>query len=140
MYGLEWPSGHAIVEGVLSSDAHTVTRRLGSATGERLTAGLKVALDSSVYAGNPQQAVGLPFANVLGPDELGPMPARLIPARVIPARTQTWAIVVHGINGNREDNLRIAPTLHRAGLPTLVITYREDVGARRAPMACTTWD
>jgi alpha-beta hydrolase superfamily lysophospholipase len=138
VYGLDWHTGHAIVEGVISSNAQTVTRRLRSVRG-RLTAGTRVTLDSATYAGNPSQALGLPFVNVGVPDELGSMPAWLIPAR-----THTWAIIVHGINGNREDNLRIAPTLHRAGLPVLLITYRGDVGAPRSPdglhhMGLTEW-
>ncbi len=138
IYGLEWRGGHAIVEGVVGSDAHTVTRTLRAVTGN-LGVGTKVALESAVYAGNPQQALGMRFANVSVPDELGPMPAWLVPGR-----TQTWALLVHGINGNRDNNLRIVPTLHRAGLPTMLITYREDVGAPRSPdgfhhMGLTEW-
>ncbi|HEY7892007.1 MAG TPA: alpha/beta fold hydrolase [Solirubrobacteraceae bacterium] len=147
VYGLDWPeghygvdrhSGHAILEGVVSSSSHTVTRRLKLVRG-RLAAGMKVALDANVYEGNPTEAVGLPFTSVKVPDELGPMPAWLIPGRM-----HTWAIVVHGLNGGHEDGLRIAPTLHRTGLPTLLITYRGDIGAPRSPdglhhMGLTEW-
>jgi alpha-beta hydrolase superfamily lysophospholipase len=138
VYGLEWPSGRAIVEGVLSSDADTVTRKLTTLQGH-LTSGTKVYFDNSVYKGDPQQALGLPFADVKVPDELGPMPAWLIPGR-----SHTWAIFVHGINASREDGLRIVPTLHAAGLPSLLITYREDVGAPPSPdghhhMGQTEW-
>jgi alpha-beta hydrolase superfamily lysophospholipase len=138
VYGLDWSGGHAILEGVVGADKRTVTRRLSSVRG-RLAPGTKVALDSNPYEGNPRQALGLPFLNVSIPDELGPMPAWLIPGR-----THTWTIVVHGINGDREDNLRIAPTLHNAGSPTLLIAYREDVGAPASPdghhhMGLTEW-
>jgi pimeloyl-ACP methyl ester carboxylesterase len=138
IYGLEWQGGHAIVEGVVGSDVHTVTRTLRVVTGN-LAVGTKVAFDSAVYQGNPRQALGMPFANVAVPDELGPMPAWLIPGR-----THTWALVVHGINGDREDNLRIVPTLRRAGLATMLITYREDIGAPRSAdgfhhMGLTEW-
>jgi alpha-beta hydrolase superfamily lysophospholipase len=138
VYGLDWHEGHAIVEGVVRSDAHTMTRRLRAVSGQ-LAPGTRVALDSAPYEGNPQQALGMRFASVSVPDALGPMPAWLIPGR-----THTWAIVVHGINGSRENNLRIAPTLHRAGLPVLLITYRGDVGAPRGPdglhhMGLTEW-
>jgi alpha-beta hydrolase superfamily lysophospholipase len=138
VYGLDWSAGHAIVGAVTKVDDDTVTRRLRAATGY-LVPGTKVGVDSRVYAGNPRQALGLPFADVRIPDELGPMPAWSIPGR-----SRTWAIVVHGINGDPQDDLRIAPTLHRAGLPTLLIAYREDLGAPPSPdgfhhMGLTEW-
>jgi alpha-beta hydrolase superfamily lysophospholipase len=88
---------------------------------------------------NPRQALGLAYTNVSIPDELGPMPAWLIAGR-----THTWAIVVHGINSGPQDGLRIAPTLHRDGLPSLLIAYREDRGAPKSPdglhhMGLTEW-
>jgi alpha-beta hydrolase superfamily lysophospholipase len=138
VYGLEWRHGHAIVGEVLGSSSHTVTRRL-SATRGRLSVGAKVGLDPNLYQGNPRQALGLPFTEVKVPSELGGMPAWLIPAR-----SRTWAIVVHGINSNREDDLRITPALHTDGLPALLITYRGDVGAPASPdglhhMGLTEW-
>ena len=148
VWGLDWQTGHAIVGEVLGSDASTVTRRLNAEDGY-LVAGMKVTLDPDVYVGNPHQSLGLAYSNVLVPDELGPMPAWFIPA---PARTpapagaraSTWAIVVHGINGNLEGDLRLASSLHRAGLPALLITYREDLGAPTSPdglhhMGLTEW-
>lgn len=148
VYGLEWPAGHAVLEEVLSSNAHTVTRRLSAVRG-RLVPGMTVAVDNDLYTGNPTQALGLAFANVSVPGERGAMPAWLIPAQTRPAQahpgqaglgqarpvqtrpeqTHTWAIVVHGINGNREGDLYVVPALHRAGVPALLITYREDIGA-----------
>jgi alpha-beta hydrolase superfamily lysophospholipase len=138
LYGIDWQGGHAIAGEVLGSDGSRVTRRLRRVRGH-LTAGLKVAIDNAVYAGNPKQALGLPFSEVRLPDELGPMPAWLIPGRA-----RTWAIVVHGINRDRRAGLRVAPTLHRAGLPTLLISYREDLGAPAGPdglhhMGLTEW-
>ena len=128
VYGLLWQGGNAILGEVVKSDAETVTRRLAAVHGYYLRPGMKVALDTDVYAGNPRQTLGLPFTNVLVPDELGPMPAWLIPGR-----THTWAIIVHGINGDQQAGLRIAPTLHRDGLPAMLITYREDLGAPPSP-------
>jgi alpha-beta hydrolase superfamily lysophospholipase len=138
VYGLEWHQGHAIVGEVLSNNAHTVTRRVSAVLGH-LAPGMKVAFEHDVYTGNPREALGLPFVNAEVTDELGPMPAWLIPAH-----RHTWAIVVHGINGKREDDLRITPTLHAAGMPTMLITYREDVGAPTSPdglhhMGLTEW-
>jgi pimeloyl-ACP methyl ester carboxylesterase len=173
VYGLDWQAGHAIVGEVLASDAAGITRRLCS-QGGYIPAGLKVALDPGVYAGNPGESLGLPYSNVLVPGELGPMPAWLIPGQTIPGRAisgrttlgqaisgqatlgqaipgqaipgqaTTWAIVVHGINASPEDGLRLVPTLHRMGLPSLLITYREDLGAPNSPdglhhMGLTEW-
>jgi uncharacterized protein len=138
VYGIDWQAGHAIVGAVTKVDGDIVTRRLRTVRGY-LVPGTKVGIDSDVYAGNPRQALGLPFANVRIPDELGPMPAWSIPGR-----SRIWAIVVHGVNGDPLDGLRIAPTLHRAGLSTLLITYREDLGAPPSPdglhhMGLTEW-
>jgi alpha-beta hydrolase superfamily lysophospholipase len=138
VYGLDWQGGHAIVGAVTESDADTVTRRLRSVRGY-LAPGMTVAIEPHVYVGDPGQALGLHFAAVNVPDELGPMPAWLVPGRAA-----AWAIVVHGINSTPEIGLRIAPTLHRAGLPALTITYREDLGAPSSPdgyhhMGLTEW-
>jgi uncharacterized protein len=139
-FGLDWHAGHAIVGKIVAGGHDSVTRQLRDLSGH-LAPGTKVALDPSVYEGNPMQTLGLPFASIPVPDELGPMPAWLISTRT---NASTWAVVVHGINRNRENNLRIVPTLHRAGLPTLLITYRGDVGAPRGPdglhhMGLTEW-
>jgi len=142
VYGLDWQAGHAVLGEVLGGSGGTVTRRLSAVSGY-LVAGMKVALDAEVYAGNPRQALGLAYTDVSIPDELGGMPAWLIPARTR-TRMDTWAIVVHGINVDPEAGLRITPTLHRDGLPALLITYREDLGAPKSPdglhhMGLTEW-
>lgn len=134
VYGLDWQTGHAIVGPILSEDDGTVTRQLSDVRGY-LVPGIHVGLDSHVYSGDPGQALGLPFRSVGVPDPLGPMPAWLVPAapRSPAAERHTWAIVVHGHNDNRQNDLRIAPTLRRAGLTSLLISYRNDLGAPESP-------
>jgi uncharacterized protein len=134
VYGLDWQTGHAIVGAVLSEANGTVTRRLSDVRGY-LVPGIHVGLDSHVYSGDPGQALGLPFRSVGVPDPLGPMPAWLVPAVPKSPATghRTWAIVVHGHNDNRQNDLRIAPTLRRAGLTSLLISYRNDFGAPESP-------
>ncbi len=62
------------------------------------------------------------------------MPAWEIPASSPAAEARgAWAIVVHGINGDRQIGLRIAPTLRRAGFNSLLISYRDDLGAPQQP-------
>jgi pimeloyl-ACP methyl ester carboxylesterase len=126
-YGLVWQAGHAIVGPVLSEDSDTVTRSLRDVTGY-LEPGVEAGFDSSAYSGNPYEARHLPFRSVDIASELGPMPAWLIPGH-----SRTWAIVVHGINDDREVGLRIAPALHRAGLNSLLISYRDDLGGPSSP-------
>lgn len=129
IYGLDWEDGHAIVGRVLEVGDDSVTRLLRAVEGD-LEPGTKTMLDPHVWEGDPAQTIGLPFEEVEIEGELGPMPAwRVDPPR--PAKT--WAIFVHGINGKREAALRVMPTLRRAGLTTLAITYRNDVGAPPAP-------
>ena len=115
-----------------------MTRRLRRVDGY-LVPGTKVAIDSKVWSGDPRQALGMPFAEVEVPGELGKMPAW----RVGP-RSKTWAIVVHGINDDPRVGLRVLPELSRAGLTSLLITYREDLGAPASPdglhhMGLTEW-
>ncbi|HEY6550900.1 MAG TPA: alpha/beta hydrolase [Solirubrobacterales bacterium] len=140
VYGLVWQGGHAIVGPVVSAGGETVTRHLRDARGY-LAAGTEAGFDSNVYSGDPGEALGLPYRSVNVPSGLGPMPAWEIPAAghgaagmTSPRRpAKAWAIVVHGINDDREVGLRIAPTLHRAGFNSLLISYREDLGAPDGP-------
>jgi alpha-beta hydrolase superfamily lysophospholipase len=134
VYGLDWQAGHAIVGPVLSEGDGTVTRRLSDVRGY-LVPGVHVGLDSHVYSGDPGQSLGLPFRTVGVPDPLGPMPAWLVPAAPggRPAARKAWAIVVHGHNDNRQNDLRIAPTLRQTGLTSLHISYRNDLGAPESP-------
>jgi alpha-beta hydrolase superfamily lysophospholipase len=123
VYGLDWQAGHAVVGAVVRSDEDGVTRTLRDVSGY-LVPGVSVAIDSKVYRGDPEQALGMPFAAVGVRGELGRMPAWRVGAP-----TATWAIVVHGINDDPEVGLRLLPELSRAGLTSLLMTYREDLGA-----------
>ena len=133
VYGLAWDGGHSVVGPVLSGDADRVTRRLTDVHGF-LVPGLEAGIDSNVYFGNPRETLGLPYRSVAAPSELGPMPAWEIPATTGGQKaSRAWAIVVHGINGDRQIGLRIAPTLRRAGFNSLLISYRDDLGAPSSP-------
>lgn len=126
-YGLDWEGGHAIVGPLLATGEDTVTREL-RAVSARLASGDQVAIDPHVWEGDPVQARGIPFARVRVRGELGAMPAWRVDGR-----DDTWAIFVHGIDGSPEAGLRILPTLRRAGLTSLLITYRNDPGAPESP-------
>lgn len=130
VYGLEWVGGHAIVGPILSSDVDTVSRRLSDVNGY-LVPGMDAGFDSNVFAGSPHAALGVPSSTVEVKGELGPMPAWLVPARA--EQGEDWAIVVHGINGTPQEGLRLVPALRAAGLSSLLITYRDDLGAPSSP-------
>lgn len=138
VHGLEWPGGRAIVGPVLGEDDGAVTRPLRDVDGY-LVPGMEVAFHPTVWSGDPTAAFGIPSTTVPIRGELGALPAWFVPGR-----ERTWAIVVHGINSNPQTGLRVVPALRRAGLPTLLITYREDLGAPPSPdgfhhMGLTEW-
>lgn len=83
------------------------------------------------YRGDPRKAFGYAFETVNIPTELGPAPAWLVPGDAEDGTV--WAIYVHGIAGVRENGYRHLSVLHEAGLPTLLITYRNDAGAPASP-------
>jgi acetyl esterase/lipase len=78
------------------------------------------------YRGDPSHAFGWNFETVRYPTELGDAEAWVVPAA---GDQHLWAIWVHGIGGTRENGYRLAKTLHEAGVPVLMITYRNDKAA-----------
>jgi hypothetical protein len=81
------------------------------------------------YRGDPKAAFGWEFEATTYPTELGDAAAWVVPGA---AGEKLWAIWVHGIGGIRENGYRMVKPLHDAGLPVLMITYRNDVGAPRS--------
>lgn len=81
------------------------------------------------YRGDPKAAFGWDFEAATYPTELGDAAAWVVPGA---AGEKLWAIWVHGIGGLRENGYRMVKPLHDAGLPVLLITYRNDVGAPRS--------
>lgn len=75
------------------------------------------------FRGDPQQALGLAFQTVHYDTELGPAEAWFVPAANM---TGPWAVYVHGVGGIRENGYRQLSILNEAGIPTLMITYRND--------------
>ena len=132
-YGLIWDTasgldtGTATIGPVTATTKDSVTRPISDVVGE-LTAGTRVNLNPNVYNGDPQSSLGIPFATVGIEGELGTMPAWMVDGT-----SSTWVLFVHGIDGQQESALRPLPTLVNAGHPTLIISYRNDVGAPASP-------
>jgi pimeloyl-ACP methyl ester carboxylesterase len=130
-YGLVWQTdagtGTATVGPTVRTTGDTVIRPISNIVGT-LGAGTAVQLNPNIYDGDPQTSLGIPFTNVAVDGELGPMPAWQVDGD-----GSTWVLFVHGIDGMRESGLRPLPTIVDAGLPTLLITYRNDVDAPPSP-------
>jgi len=135
VYDIAWEGGSAQVGAVAMMDDDTVTRRLSRLRGYLLP-GMDVELGDEAYNGDPREALGLPYRDLAIRGELGPLPAWLVPSRAGGRNTagaRTWAIVVHGHNGDRQNGLKLVPALHRLGLPALLASYRNDLGAPESP-------
>lgn len=132
-YGLLWDTdagpgtGTATIGPVSSTVGDTVIRPISNVVGE-LTVGTTVTLNPNIYNGDPQSSLGIPFTQVSVDGELGAMPAWQVEGD-----GSTWVLFIHGIDGERESGLRPLPTLVNAGLPTLLITYRNDADAPASP-------
>lgn len=132
-YGLVWTApdgeqvGSAVIGPVSATTDKTVSRPISHIIGE-LAVGTDVQLNPNVHTRDPRVSLGIDFADVDIEGELGAMPAWQVPGS-----GSTWVLFVHGIDGERESGLRPLPTIVDAGLPTLLITYRNDVGAPPSP-------
>jgi hypothetical protein len=122
--GLWWSGGYAQL-GPATSTAGTDQVRPVRAVlwGTLPGVGTSVELDGFAVRPDPS-ALKLPFSEVQIATPLGEAPAWLVPGA-----SDTWAVVAHGRGAERAEALRVIPTLHRAGLTVLDITYRNDEGA-----------
>ncbi|GAA5166123.1 alpha/beta fold hydrolase [Pseudonocardia eucalypti] len=123
-YWLSWDGGAARVGTVLAQTPGSVERPLLG--GSTPTLGTAVYV-SAPMPSDPKTTLGLDYAEVMVPTELGPAPAWLVPAG------DAWVIAVHGQNGRRKALAPSAPALHRIGLSLLYVTYRNDEGAPASP-------
>lgn len=128
VYGLSGDGVHAAVGEVLWTTPDTVARRLERVHRGALDPGTEVRMTAQVHEGNPRDALGLDYAEVLVPGELGPLPAWFVPGV-----RDTWVITVHGLGATRELPLNVLPTLHRHRFPVLDLAYRNDPGAPASP-------
>ncbi|MGN6301934.1 MAG: alpha/beta hydrolase [Angustibacter sp.] len=135
-YGLWWRGreGHARLGRVVFADDDVVVREVLTVEHGELRAG-PVRWNQYFYSGPPSESLDLPHEDVDVPSELGPMPAWHVPADDAGelAGSGTWAVLVHGRGATREECLRAVPPLHRLGLPALVPSYRNDLGAPADP-------
>ncbi len=128
IYSLVWDGGRATMGEIVTLDEDSVTRTLPSKHGELPLSPAEVDIDAWMF--NTPLDAGLGYADVSFPTPLGDMAAWHVPA---PDSTTTWAIHIHGWRADRRETLRSLNTFHDAGVESLVISYRNDVGAPPDP-------
>jgi pimeloyl-ACP methyl ester carboxylesterase len=131
-YGIEWDGGYGQVGAILRADGTSVTRSFTPLRGT-LPATTRAGLDSYAYTGDPRTALELAFEEVSVPGPLGQLPTWYVPADATQPPPGTWALFIHGHDGSRGEALRYLTTLHQLGMPVVVPSYRNDLGAPGSP-------
>lgn len=117
--------GYVKLGAALSADARRVRRKLLT----QIEAGARIDRDAAFsgwYYTTPSE-LHLPWESLSIGSPAGPCPAWLFPAD-----STTWVIQVHGRGTTRSECLRAVPVFHALGLPTLVVSYRNDGEAPRS--------
>jgi pimeloyl-ACP methyl ester carboxylesterase len=123
IYRIDWDGGYAQAGPIIKVSADQVTREFTPKTGE-LTVGQGVNLDGRAFDGDPRQALGIAFEEVTITSGFGDFDAWLVDGE-----DNRWVIYTHGKGSDRGEALRMLSTVTDLGLPSLVITYRNDEGA-----------
>ncbi|MFD6818153.1 alpha/beta hydrolase family protein [Microbacterium sp. NPDC060132] len=125
-YGLSTTGTYGYVKlgAVLSADSTAVRRKLLTKIEPGASVDRGASFSGSYYT-SPSE-LHLRWENVLIGSPAGPCPAWFFPAS-----SSTWVIQVHGRGTTRSECLRAVPVLHAAGLPNLVVSYRNDGEAPR---------
>jgi uncharacterized protein len=124
----------------VDEEALTATRPVELRAG-RLPVGATALLDAYAAPSDPrllpEVGPGVREVEIDGP--VGPLPTWWFPAP-----GPTWAVIVHGRSGVRQEAFRLVPLLARLGLPSLAISYRNDPEGPPSPdgrshLGATEW-
>jgi hypothetical protein len=134
--GLFWKGGYGQVGPVIGVEGMDVIRRYTQIEGVTppicrdgtLQTCPPVDLEGYAYPSDPSN-VDLEFEETTYNSPLGPIGAWVIPSD----DADTWTIHVHGWTAERREAIRLLPTIHSAGMTSMVIDYRNDPGAPRDP-------
>lgn len=128
VWGVRWARADGASEigyGQLSGDGtgtEDVTRGLTVLAGQAPRVGDVVELDRSAFPHDPEVALGTTVRDVT-------YGSPGLPAWFAPGDGTTWAVLVHGKGADRAEMLRMMRSTVGQGLPSLAITYRNDMGA-----------
>jgi len=130
-FGLMWESGESLVDGILSSDTaggQSTVYRTRVPDEPIPPPGSPVRLDSYIWSGDPQTALGIPFTEITYQVEGGNAGAWYVEGS-----SDTWMIFVHGKGAPKNEALRLLPIAVDRGYHAMVIDYRNDPGAPPDP-------
>ncbi|MDA2923157.1 lysophospholipase [Acidobacteria bacterium AH-259-L09] len=129
IWGLRWEDGYAQLGAILRIDEQQVVREFFPMMGS-LKPGDRVRTELWPFPDDPYKAFGLPTEKVSYSSLLGRFPAYFIDGP-----RKTWVIFVHGKLPPRKPPIAypILPAVAELGLPSLIITYRNDVGELSNP-------
>ncbi len=128
-WGLEGPDGgFGQITAIEHGGGGLISREYRHLSGPPIVAGENVRLVHPAFPEDPAAGLGISNQNVEYQGPLGSYPAWFIPGTA-----PNWAILVHGNSLRRGDMMRFIAPIHRAGLPMLVITYRNDPTAPADP-------
>jgi pimeloyl-ACP methyl ester carboxylesterase len=120
IWGLQYQGGYGQVGDIVALTGDQVVRKFTPVRGTPAV-GTSAFLDGAAFDGDPLSARGMPFEKVTFPSELG-----ALGAWQIAGTSRTWAIFIHGKGSTGKEMLRYLPAFASAGLPELVIEYRND--------------
>lgn len=133
--GLAWEGGYGQLGEIRAVDGLDVTRGFVLIDGQippvctgQLEGCDEIDIDSYSFPTDPSD-VGLEFEEVAFESPLGDFGAWRIDA----GDGTVWAIHAHGWRASRREALRALPTFHGAGVTSLVVDYRNDIGAPKDP-------
>ena len=130
-FGLMWDSGESLVDGIISfntAGGQSTVYRDRVADTPIPAPGSPVRLDSYVWSGDPQTALGILYTEITYEVEGGQADAWYVEGS-----TDTWMIFVHGKGAPKNEALRLLPLAVDRGYHAMVIDYRNDPGAPPDP-------
>ena len=127
IWGMKWDGGYNQVGAILDMSDREVVREFFPVMGNP-DIGSKVRLEGRAFPDDPEIAFGIPFEEVSYSS-----PMAVFPAWFIDGSSATWVIFVHGRGSDRQESLRMLPTVVELGFPSLIIAYRNGREAPTSP-------
>ena len=121
--GVAFADGYGQAGAVVDITGNSITRTYTHLSGEVPGVGDLVELEGFAYPANPA-VLDIEYSEVVYSSPFGEFPAWFIDGD-----SSTWAIFVHGRGAHMREGLRILPVLIDGGMPTMLISYRNDEGA-----------